>query len=345
MNKLCNKCNLELSIDNFSKNQLKCKLCAKKHYNDNKERIRIGRKLYREKNKEAIRLHKKLYREKNKEAIRLHKKKYGEDPLTKKKLNAYKLKWANKKYRPVKLLNSHKRRFKHVLKELLLRFTLKTCSQCKKKYDLRNYQHLKTNQEVKKCLFCRQVKNKYSIKEQSRNKNIYHTILKPFSDRVKKSGHCVDCKEKDWRVLEFDHVDPTIKKCLVLRCKTLLGMELEIAKCVLRCVFCHRLKTMATQRPGKYCGIKKTKKNWVTTYKLNQHHCFDCGREITNVTSSAFDFDHIDRTTKIDCIAAMIMNPKYTIEDIKKELTKTRLLCKNCHRKRTLVQLYDTPCA
>lgn len=57
---------------------------------------------------------------------------------------------------------------------------------------------------------------------------------------------CVDCGERDIRVLQFDHTDPTTKEDNVSRLALNCGWARvlkEIRKCVVRCANCHRLKT------------------------------------------------------------------------------------------------------
>ena len=58
---------------------------------------------------------------------------------------------------------------------------------------------------------------------------------------------CVDCGEADPVLLEFDHRHDETKCFNVGTCSssvnTWVGVEKEIAKCDVRCVRCHRLKT------------------------------------------------------------------------------------------------------
>lgn len=59
---------------------------------------------------------------------------------------------------------------------------------------------------------------------------------------------CVDCGERDIRVLEFDHEDPAQKSLEVVRLAD-LGLAwsrilAEIEKCSVRCANCHRRRTM-----------------------------------------------------------------------------------------------------
>ena len=71
---------------------------------------------------------------------------------------------------------------------------------------------------------------------------------------------CIDCGETDLRCLDFDHRDPTLKKCNVSK---MVGggswswnscLE-EIAKCDVRCANCHRKKT--------YANVDWLHDNWI----------------------------------------------------------------------------------
>jgi hypothetical protein len=58
---------------------------------------------------------------------------------------------------------------------------------------------------------------------------------------------CVDCGEDDIRVLEFDHVCPENKVANVGRMAcdgcSVKRLEIEVAKCEVRCANCHRRRT------------------------------------------------------------------------------------------------------
>lgn len=64
---------------------------------------------------------------------------------------------------------------------------------------------------------------------------------------------CIDCGEDDIRVLEFDHTDPEQKSISIGHAVRggwgIAAFEREIAKCVVRCANCHRIKTQI-QRGG-----------------------------------------------------------------------------------------------
>jgi hypothetical protein len=61
-----------------------------------------------------------------------------------------------------------------------------------------------------------------------------------------KDKNCVDCKEPDAIVLEFDHIDPSLKRAQI---GNVLGswnwntILTEIEKCEIRCANCHRRRT------------------------------------------------------------------------------------------------------
>lgn len=82
---------------------------------------------------------------------------------------------------------------------------------------------------------------------------------------------CVDCGERDVRVLEFDHIDPKEKKFNISRwCSdggNLKTLEKEIKKCQVRCSNCHRIRTVEERHcypekmRGKF-GVNKKAPKW-----------------------------------------------------------------------------------
>lgn len=57
---------------------------------------------------------------------------------------------------------------------------------------------------------------------------------------------CIDCGITDYRLLDFDHIDPMTKTMNISQKLHLPWEQLveEVMKCQLRCPNCHRLKTM-----------------------------------------------------------------------------------------------------
>ncbi len=75
-------------------------------------------------------------------------------------------------------------------------------------------------------------------------------IKKEYKRRIGEhllANPCVDCGESDVRVLDFDHLDASAKRSDVAKLVNAGGrwsdIELEIAKCEVRCANCHRRVT------------------------------------------------------------------------------------------------------
>lgn len=67
---------------------------------------------------------------------------------------------------------------------------------------------------------------------------------------------------------------------------------------------------------------------------LLEHPCVTCGEADPIV----LDFDHLDRETKFKDISRMLSG-HYSWVKILDEINKCRVLCANCHRRHTYVQL------
>lgn len=76
--------------------------------------------------------------------------------------------------------------------------------------------------------------------------------------------------------------------------------------------------------------IEKSR-HYIWDYLLG-HPCEGCGESDPVV----LEFDHIDRTTKEYSVSAMF---DLSIDRIQKEIDKCRVLCCNCHRRHTTIQL------
>jgi len=91
-------------------------------------------------------------------------------------------------------------------------------------------------------------RNKERKKRYSRNRQrgLYYKV---FKRRYK--GRCVQCGNVDYRVLDFDHIDPASKvdsiSGLVSRGSAWWRIEAELQKCQLLCANCHRIKTFEKQ--------------------------------------------------------------------------------------------------
>lgn len=107
------------------------------------------------------------------------------------------------------------------------------------------------------------------------------------------------------------------------------AMKLEAHKCQLVCARCHLKETMRRE-----CGsIPKdyaTREKRSFTNKLKLSGCENCKYQNSDLPRF-FHFDHINPNNKITEIARMVTQPTYTIEDIKIEISKCRILCHHCH--------------
>ena len=60
--------------------------------------------------------------------------------------------------------------------------------------------------------------------------------------------------------------------------------------------------------------------------------CVDCGY---NKHPAALQWDHLPGYVKICAVSSMAVQSRYTIEDLKAEIAKCKLVCANCHAIRT----------
>lgn len=84
-------------------------------------------------------------------------------------------------------------------------------------------------------------KEKYILKAHKWNTKQKEILSQFIYDRLSKS-ECIDCREKDIIVLEFDHQNNK-KLGIAEMYKNKYSIEAELNKCVVRCANCHRRKT------------------------------------------------------------------------------------------------------
>ena len=149
-------------------------------------------------------------------------------------------------------------------------------------------------------------------------------------DGCMKQGCPMKGADRDWRVLQGDHIEPANKVHKLSDYKWWAGnggvpkMRLEAAKCQWICGFCHVLEP--TSLAGKRCGdpvdmpdgkwdgtteekkqhnakhkakIRYPKHQYVDAAKLRIGCCARCNRGVTPETCVAFQFDHVDEATKM----------------------------------------------
>ena len=78
----------------------------------------------------------------------------------------------------------------------------------------------------------------------------------------------------------------------------------------------------------------RTKMRKLVLDYLNAHNCVNCGESDPIV----LDFDHLNREDKFKTISRMLSG-HYGWKAIEKEISKCQVLCANCHRRRTYIQM------
>ncbi len=189
------------------------------------------------------------------------------------------------------------------------------------------------NATTKKCKACRNKNLK-----QSRRYSVKHRADVERM-KVEKGGKCIDCGLSDTEVLEFDHRNPTDKKSCVpiLYGRTLIE---EAEKCDLRCIKCHRLKTLHNyeENCNSYVTARRLRIELVNDEK-RKRGCMNCGQKVTaDWPVFAFDMDHVDRSSKVTTICILVKTGA-PLSDLITELAKCQVLCCHCHRKHTNIQM------
>lgn len=100
----------------------------------------------------------------------------------------------------------------------------------------------KNPKEAKDAVLRWRAKNKDKVKEMARRQYLRG---KEIINRLREGEECVDCGNKDTRVLEFDHVPERGKKVKNIT-NASLGVAArirELEKCDIVCANCHRIRT------------------------------------------------------------------------------------------------------
>ena len=98
--------------------------------------------------------------------------------------------------------------------------------------------------------------SQYRERAVERNKKLKQKLRKLLLDYLTDKS-CVECGNGDYRVLEFDHIDPAIKSFGIAQgIHNIMAWPkilAEIEKCQILCANCHKLKTAGEQ--GWYKNI------------------------------------------------------------------------------------------
>jgi hypothetical protein len=143
-------------------------------------------------------------------------------------------------------------------------------------------------------------------------------------------GKCQVCSEDRFWVLCFHHRNPKDKKDNITRLSKVRYEQLleEAKKCDLLCQNCHRELHLDRKRDSSILN-----KKLCLEYK-NIRGCAYCGY---NKCLDSLEFHHTDDTTKTFKISNNIIDEVWkTVDDIpeevKEELNKCTVLCRNCHQ-------------
>ena len=154
--------------------------------------------------------------------------------------------------------------------------------------------------------------------------------------RVIELDHLTEEEQRDRGLLQPDEkFEPKISGFSKFRSER--PMRRESKKCQNVCCFCHIEETISRES-GNYVrdDFEIVKKEYVDNLKRTSG-CVTCGFKTELLRF--LEMDHIDPSTKIDCIAAMVKSYKYNLEDVKEECKKCRVLCRHCHKIHTHKQL------
>lgn len=132
---------------------------------------------------------------------------------------------------------------------------LKICTHCGKSKELSDYswKNQKKGWRHGFCKSCHSLyrkdhyaenKKKYLLKAREWNKK-QTDFLRKFIYSYLSNHHCVDCGNKDIRVLDFDHEGKKLMGIaqMIRNCHSIASVENEIKVCKVRCANCHRIKT------------------------------------------------------------------------------------------------------
>jgi hypothetical protein len=237
------------------------------------------------------------------------------------------------------------------------------CNPCKKERQ-REWRAKRKNQVVnrsgsKVCSTCKETKPKTEYKITRTNRDLLashckmcekkeHEKVRDHALKLRRElGPCDDCKETNVFLLQFDHRIPSEKSTNISRCLTIESIDLEVRKCVVRCVTCHRKKTITEdikETPNKNrkhlitqkCAMKRH--DYINNIKRKIGCCVHCRIKISaeKYSVSLFEFDHIERSTKCNEIG----NMHASLSKIDAEIAKCQLLCAACHALKTAIDLH-----
>ncbi len=95
---------------------------------------------------------------------------------------------------------------------------------------------------------------------------------------------------------------------------------------------CHKRYYLRNKDLYREKNIRRSKELIDFVISLKQKPCMDCGVQYPYYV---MDFDHREKSTKVDSISRMMPVRSFSKKKILAEMEKCDLVCANCHRKRT----------
>ena len=154
--------------------------------------------------------------------------------------------------------------------------------------------------------------------------------------------NCSD--ELEIRVVELDHLteeeqrerglllahEPFVpKKDSVSQMHGIVSVKREAMKCRHLCAKCHIKETMKREIAPKQRGTARKQEKELYVKALKKLGCSACGEN--EVLPRFYEMDHLDPRSKVADLAFMVTEEKYSLEDVKFECKKCRVLCRHCH--------------
>jgi hypothetical protein len=150
------------------------------------------------------------------------------------------------------------------------------CKECQVDYPLERFYEHKPGARRKTCVFCTLDKNQKYREAIARGESRTRAPAPDRSTyiaawraklmeeaRIHLGGRCEGCGDEG--ELQFDHYDPTTKVAEVATVLTRQGLDafwIEVEKCQLLCVDCHKAKTRSEREPA-HGSERRYAKPWV----------------------------------------------------------------------------------
>jgi hypothetical protein len=218
------------------------------------------------------------------------------------------------------------------------------CGRCSQTLPLANF-HVSRRGRQSWCKACRaeymRERGELHRRQTRAARDRRRAAAREFVLEVLGEGSCADCGLSDPLVLEFDHLgDKTANVAtLVHEGYRLSRVKLEVERCELVCVNCHRRRTAVRSRswtvnPAWAEPIDRPLRRRNLLFvreQLSAASCVDCGESELVV----LEFDHVG--PKRASVVAMALD-EYSIGSLEREIAECQVRCANCHRRRTIQQ-------